>query len=238
MRRESRRMKKELCERELGGCICDGGPVWRSLSRCILKQSGTGLGTRREGSGEDASLEELGVKELRGGMGERDFHSTSKPRCHKAKGSASCLVLAATAKRGARQAAPIAEVFRNVFCGSLWQHTVRCWPSLLIPRILGCCTIMAPGGSSVTTHASCSCEPRRETGGAPIAMPSSLTDPPSTIDSCTSTGSAPVGISPTARASDGVFRSYDPVTHPPPRPPDQQQRQPSHHPHLKLSGTH
>ena len=39
--------KKELCERELGGCICESGTVWGSLSRCILKQSGAGLGTRR-----------------------------------------------------------------------------------------------------------------------------------------------------------------------------------------------
>ena len=39
--------KKELCERELGGCICQSGTVWGSLSRYILKQSGAGLGTRR-----------------------------------------------------------------------------------------------------------------------------------------------------------------------------------------------
>ena len=43
----------------------------------MLKQSGAGLGTRREGSGEDAPLEELGERELRGGIGERDFHRVS-----------------------------------------------------------------------------------------------------------------------------------------------------------------
>ena len=69
--------RKELCERELGGCICESGPVWGSLTRCILKQSGAGLGTRREGSGEDASLEKLGKGELCGGISERDFHRVS-----------------------------------------------------------------------------------------------------------------------------------------------------------------
>ena len=69
--------KKELCERELGGCICKSGTVWKSMSRYILKQGGAGLGTRREGCGEDASLEELGERELRGGIGERDFYRVS-----------------------------------------------------------------------------------------------------------------------------------------------------------------
>ena len=35
------------------------------------------MGTRREGPGEDATLEELGKRELCGGIGERDCHRVS-----------------------------------------------------------------------------------------------------------------------------------------------------------------
>ena len=38
-----------------------------------MKQGGAGLGTRREGSGEDATLEELGKRELRSSIGECDY---------------------------------------------------------------------------------------------------------------------------------------------------------------------
>ena len=61
--------KKELCERELGGRISGSG-----LRGSVQKQGGAGLGSS---TGEDATLEGLGKRELCRGIGERGWHCVS-----------------------------------------------------------------------------------------------------------------------------------------------------------------